>query len=176
MTGAPRVVAGDDGLLRRGAGRTVFALGLPLAFGLASHALINLVDLLLVGRLGEGAVRAAQVASTWNFLPMIVGNCVSTALLARLSRALGTDDGMRARQLHRRAQVFMLWLGAAIGLGAALPAGWMVAATGLEGAVAGDAHHYLVVANLGCLPMFALMQTTAARRGCRWRCCCSRTR
>lgn len=164
MTGAPRVVAGDDHLLRRGPGWTVVTLGVPLALGLASHALINLVDLLLVGRLGEGAVRAAHVASTWNFLPMIVGNCVSTALLARLSRALGGDDVLVARHLHRRAQGFMLWLGAALGLASALPAGVMVAATGLEGETAGDAVHYLVVANLGCLPMFALMQTTAAMR------------
>lgn len=139
-------------------------MGLPLALGLASHALINLVDLLLVGRLGGQAIAAAHVASTWNFLPMIIGNCVSTALLARLSRALGNGDTDGAQRLHRGGESFMLWLAIAVGIASALPAVPMVAATGLTGTVADDAVHYLVVSNLGCIPMFVLMQTTAAMR------------
>jgi len=83
----PRLVAREDGLLARGPAMAVLTLGLPLALGLASHAIVNLVDLVLVGRLGDDAIRAAHVASTWNFLPMILGNCVSTALLARLPPA-----------------------------------------------------------------------------------------
>ncbi|MBL9078562.1 MAG: MATE family efflux transporter [Planctomycetes bacterium] len=163
MSGAPRLVASDDGLLRHGPARVVWQLGLPLALGLASHALINLVDLLLIGRLGEAAVRAAHVATTWNFVPMIVGNCVTTALLARLSRALAADRPA-ARQFHRRAEWCLLWFGALVSLLSAAPASAMVAWTGIEGAAADDAVHYLVVSNLGCLPMFALMQTTAAMR------------
>ena len=138
--------------------------GLPLALGLASHALINLVDLAMVGRLGEDAVRAAHVGSTWNFLPMIVGQCVSTALLGLLSRRLGQGDVAGARAANGRAQWFMVWLGLAVAIATTLPAVWMVDATGLVGAVRDDALHYLVVSNLGCLPMFVLMQTTAAMR------------
>jgi putative MATE family efflux protein len=165
MSASPGSVAVPaDALLRRGPALVVLTLGLPLALGLASHALVNLVDLWLVGRLGEGAIRAAHVASTWNFLPMILGNCVSTALLARLSRALGSGDRAAARRLHRRGQWFMLWFGGLVAIATTLPAGAMVALTGLQGEVAADAVHYLVVSNLGCLPMFALMQTTAAMR------------
>jgi putative MATE family efflux protein len=153
-----------DALLRRSPATAVLVQGLPLALGLASHGLINLVDLAMVGRLGEDAVRAAHVGSTWNFLPMIVGQCLSTALLARLSRLLGLGEADAARRLNHRAQWFMVWLGIAVGLATSLPAGLMVAQTGLHGAVAADAVHYLVVSNLGCLPMFVLMQTTAAMR------------
>jgi len=160
----PRLVAREDGLLARGPAMAVLTLGLPLALGLASHAIVNLVDLVLVGRLGDDAIRAAHVASTWNFLPMILGNCVSTALLARLARALGSGERQAARQLHLRAEWFMLWFAIAVGLVTALPAAAMVAATGLEAQVADDAVHYLVVSNLGCVPMFVLMQTTAAMR------------
>ncbi|MBX3463137.1 MAG: MATE family efflux transporter [Planctomycetes bacterium] len=153
-----------DGMLRRGPGIVVLTLGLPLALGLASHALINLVDLVLVGRLGEDAIRAAHVASTWNFLPMILGNCVANALLGRLSRRLGEGDPAAARALHRRAQWFMLWFSCGVAVVSALPASAMVAATGVQGPAGGDAVHYLVVSNLGCVPMFLLMQTTAAMR------------
>ena len=153
-----------DPLLNRGPFLAVLSQGLPLAFGLASHAIINLVDLALIGRLGDDAVQSAHVASTWNFVPMIVGNCVSTALLARLSRRLGDGDAAGARGLNVRAQWFMLWLGLLIGVVTAVPAGWFVDGTGLAGHVRDDAVHYLIVSNLGCLPMFVLMQTTAAMR------------
>lgn len=161
---APRTIEAPDTLVGRRPAAAVLFLGLPLALGLASHAMVNLVDLLLVGQLGEEAIRAAHVATTWNFLPMLVGNCISTALLARLSRRIGAGDFVGARQLHVRAQWFMLWFAVAISIVTALPASGMVALTGLSGAVADDAVHYLVVSNLGCLPMFVLMQTTAAMR------------
>jgi len=163
---APAVNApGDlDPLLRRSPAVAVLLQGLPLALGLASHAAINLVDLAMVGRLGGEAVQAAHIGSTWNFLPMIVGNCVSTALLARLSRRLGEGNAGAARALNLRAHWFMLWLGVLVALVTALPAGPMVDLMGVHGSVRSDAVHYLVVSNLGCLPMFLLMQSTAAMR------------
>jgi putative MATE family efflux protein len=154
----------SDPLLRRAPGWAVLSQGLPLALGLASHAAINLVDLAMVGRLGGDAVQAAHIGSTWNFLPMIVGNCVSTSLLARLSLKLGAGDVAGAQALNRAGQWFMLWLGLLLGVLTALPAGPMVALSGVTGAVADDALHYLLISNLGCLPMFVLMQTTAAMR------------
>ena len=158
--------ATDDRLLRRGPLWAVLAMGLPLAIGIASHGLINLVDLALVGQLGPDAILAAHVASTWNFLPMLLGQCVSTALLARLAQRLGRGDVDGARRLHLAAERQMLWLALWVGLATALPAAWQVDACGLVGAARADAIHYLVVANLGCLPMFVLMQTTAAMRAC----------
>lgn len=162
MTSAPPF--SDDPMLRRRPWRAVLGQGLPLALGLASHAAINLVDLAMVGRLGGSAVQAAHVGSTWNFLPMIVGNCVSTALLAHVSRRLGAGDVDGARALNRRAQWLMLWLGLLLGSVSALPAAAMAELMGVEGDARSGAIAYLVVSNLGCLPMFVLMQTTAAMR------------
>lgn len=159
-----RAVAEHDPMLRRPPALAMVLQGLPVALGLASHAAINLVDMAMVGRLGADAVLAAHVGSTWNFLPMIVGNSVSTALLSRLSRHLGNADHASARALNRAAQWFMVCLGLLLSLLTALPAGFMVDRTGLVDAVRDDAVHYLVVSNLGCLPMFVLMQTTAAMR------------
>jgi MATE family multidrug resistance protein len=156
--------APSDPLPLRSPAWAVLSQGLPLALGLASHAAINLVDLAMVGRLGGDAVQAAHIGSTWNFLPMIVGNCVSTSLLARLSLRLGAGDVDGAQRLNRAGQWFMLWLGLLLAVATALPAGPMVALTGVTGAVRDDALHYLLVSNLGCLPMFVLMQTTAAMR------------
>ncbi len=153
-----------DPLLQRAPWFAVLRQGVPLALGFASHALINLVDLALVGRLGGDALQAAHIGSTWNVLPMIVGNCVSTALLASLSRDLGAGDGALARARNRRAQAFMVAFALLLALLTTLPAGPMVDLMAAGPNVRADALHYLVVSNLGCVTMFVLMQTTAAMR------------
>jgi Na+-driven multidrug efflux pump len=159
---APGVAA--DPLLQRAPWLAVLRQGVPLAFGFASHALINLVDLALVGRLGGDALQAAHIGSTWNVLPMIVGNCVSTALLASLSRDLGAGDVASARARNRRAQAFVVGFALLLALLTTLPAGPMVDLMAAGPNVRADALHYLVVSNLGCVTMFVLMQTTAAMR------------
>jgi putative MATE family efflux protein len=160
----PRRADVADPLVRGSQGLAVLRLGLPMACGLASHALVNLVDLVLVGRLGAAAIEAAHIATTLNILPMIVGNCISVSLLSQLSRRLGEGDGDGARALHRRAEWGMLWLALAVAVVTAAPAGVLVDLTGTSAAVRDEAVHYLVVSNLGCVPMFVLMQATAAMR------------
>ncbi|HLQ37230.1 MAG TPA: MATE family efflux transporter [Planctomycetota bacterium] len=157
-------VAVADPLLQSPAWRAVLRLGLPQALGLASHVLVNLVDLLLVGRLGQDAVAAAGVATTINFLPMVLGNSVAVASLAQLSQKLGVGDLAGARLLSNRTQWLMLGIGLLVSVATALPAAWCVDSIELGGAVRRDAIHYLVVSNLGCLPMFALMQVTTSMR------------
>lgn len=142
----------------------VLALGLPQAIGLCSHALINVIDLWFVGMLGEGAVAAAHVASTINFVPMVVGNGFSVATLALLSQRLGSGDRQGARRLSNRSQWLMLRLAVAVALLTAVLAPWSVDTVGLEGPAHQDAVHYLVVSNLGCIAMFSLMQTTTSMR------------
>ena len=156
----------DDGLLRAHVATTVLRLGLPLAVGMASHALVNVVDLALIGRLGADAVAAAHVATTINFLPMVVGNGISVAALAMLSRLLGSGDRAAATAFARRSLWFATWLGLLVSVLTALPAAPCVDSTGVTAGVRTAAIHYLVVSNLGCLPMFIVMQSTALMRAC----------
>lgn len=160
----PVAAAAVDPLSSRSPWFAVLRQGLPLALGFASHALINLVDLALVGRLGGQALQAAHIASTWNVLPMIVGNCVSTALLASLSRDLGAGHTALAALRNRRAQAFMVGFAMVVALLTTLPAGPMVDLMAAGPNVRAEALHYLVVSNLGCVSMFVLMQATAAMR------------
>jgi putative MATE family efflux protein len=138
--------------------------GLPLAFGMASHALFNLVDLVLVGRLGADAVAGVHVATTINFLAMILGNGLSVATQSTLARMLGAGQIDRAAELSARSQIYAVLLGLGIGVVGAV---FTVPCVDLQG-VQGDARqvgiHYLLVTNLGTVTMFMLMQTTATMR------------
>jgi putative MATE family efflux protein len=138
--------------------------GLPMALGMAGHAMFNLIDLAMVGRLGEDAVAGVHVATTINFIPMILGNAVSVTTLALMSQALGAGRRAHAARLSSWSQLVMLLLGVVIGgIGAVLA----VPSIDLQG-VTGDARaigiHYLVVSQLGSVTMFALMQCTTTMR------------
>ena len=90
---------------------TVLTYGLPLSLGMASHALFNLVDLVMVGRLGPGAVAAVHVGSTINFLPMIIGNGIGVSTVAIAANLLGAGRVERARTVCNRSHVLMLLAG-----------------------------------------------------------------
>lgn len=156
--------AADDVLAHAPVGLAVLRQGLPLALGMASHAMVNLVDLALVGHLGAEAVAAAHVATTVNFLPMIVGNGLTVVAMAVMSQALGLGDRAAAASFALASTRFLLWLGLWLGVFTAALAAPCVDSTLVTGGVRADAIHYLVVSNLGCLPMFALMQATAVMR------------
>ena len=104
------------------------------------------------------------VASVVNFVPMIVGNSISVAAMAVLSQQLGAGEQGRAQAFARASLRWMFVAGAVVSVLSALPAAICVDSIGSEGSVRSDAIHYLVVSNLGCLPMFVLMQATAVMR------------
>ncbi len=154
----------EDSLLTDSPWWLILRIGFPLAVGMSSHVLFNLVDLMLVGSLGEEAVAAAHVATIFNFLLMILGNGISVATISILSRRIGAGEMNRARFLSSRSQVMMLWLGIAVGLVGAAISVPCVALTGVEGEVRSTGVHFLVVLNLGTVTMFMLMQTTSTMR------------
>ena len=151
-------------MVQRPPALAVLRQGLPLALGMASHALFNLVDLVLVGQLGSEAVAGVHVATTVNFLPMILGNGISIAVLSMLARSLGGGDEAGARELSSRAQSYMLLLGVVVGVLGAAVAAPCVDLQGVVGEARDIGLHYLVVTSLGTVTMFALIQTTASMR------------
>jgi len=138
--------------------------GSLLALGMASHASVNLVDLWLVGKLGAAAVAGVHVATVINFLPMILGNGVSVASLAAMSRTLGAGRVADGRRIASRALGLMLVLGLVLGGVLAAVAVPCVDVQGASGEARAVGIHYLVVANLGTVTMFLLMQATASMR------------
>lgn len=157
---APAVAAPREGPLLW----PIFKQGSTLAAAMASHALVNLVDLWLVGKCGPGAVAGVHVATTVNFLPMIVGNGISVASMAVMARAMGAGRVDDARRVSSRAFTFMLVLGVVLGVALAtltVPCVELQGATGESRTVGIE---YLLVANLGTVGMFALMQVTASMR------------
>ena len=94
----------------------VLKQGLLLAIGLLSHAMFNIVDLLLIAELDDPAALAGvHVATNINFLPMIIGNAISAATLSAMSRMIGRGEIDQARDLSSRSQILMLGSGVSWG-------------------------------------------------------------
>lgn len=144
--------------------RRVLAFGLPLALAMASQALFNLVDLLLVGKLGEDALAGVHLGSTLNFFPMILGNGISVGAVALVGQALGRHREEEARDLANLSFLLMCIAGVVLGfLGwwIAEPSVWFLEARG-ESLHLGT--HYLQIMSLGTVTMFGLMHFTGILR------------
>ncbi len=154
----------NDRLLTASVPWLILRQGLPMAVGMASHALFNLVDLWMVGEFGAEAVAGTHVATTVSFAPMVFGNAFSVAAMALMSQALGRDDRDLARRISNWSQWVMLLGGLLLGFALAACAVPLVDAQQVTGTARGIGVDYLVVSSLGTFTMFALMQTTASMR------------
>jgi putative MATE family efflux protein len=149
----------------RGLASRALRFGLPLALGMAFQGLFNCVDLLVVARLGAGAIAAVTVAGIVNMVAMLLYNGVATATGARVAQAVGADDRLeieRTRQTDARLLVLFSIL---LGLGFYLPAGPLVALFGADSSTYDGARRYLEIMSIGSPTMFYMMSAGAVLRG-----------
>ncbi len=150
----------QGGLVRQSLG-----LGAPLALGMLAHGLFNLVDMLVVARLGPGAVASVTIGGIILPLGFLVFDGISTATVERLSRALGAGDLPRVRELAEeslRLAVLASVVGALVfGAGARSIVSFFD--TG-HAAVTEDAVTYLSIMGWGMGGMFLMLQVTAIQR------------
>lgn len=69
--------------------KTILALGLPITGGMLSQSLLNLVDTLMVGQVGEQALAGVGVAGYVNFMVVALILGLSAAVQARVARRQG---------------------------------------------------------------------------------------
>ena len=65
----------------------VFRFGFPLSLALALHGMFNLVDAIIVGRLGEGAIAAVTISGVIAMIPMLLFEGVSNLTVAYVAQA-----------------------------------------------------------------------------------------
>lgn len=143
-----------------------FVFGGPLALAMMGHGLFNLVDLVIVARVGQGAVAAVTLAGIVITAAMLIFDGVSNVTVAMVAHA----HGARLRRMVHDVAWESLWLGVGAGvvggavfyfLSAPVVDYFRLADPG----TVGDATEYLEVMAAGMITMFLIMQTTAVLRG-----------
>ncbi|MCU0725222.1 MAG: MATE family efflux transporter [Planctomycetes bacterium] len=156
---------GDGSLADKGALRSVVLFGIPLVLGMGFHALFNLVDLWIVGKLGTEALAAVTIATMVNTVAMVICNGVSTSTIAFMARNIGFRNLHRANEIMRQSLLLVLFLSALMGLPPYLYSREIVVLLKAEGPeVIEPARQYLEIMSLGTITMFLLMQITAVLR------------
>lgn len=146
--------------------RKCLVYGMPLAFGMMGHGLFNVVDLVIVGRVGEGAIASVTISGIVLTIVMLMFDGVSNITVALTAQA---HSGGRRNAVHDVAwESFWLtvWAGLGSGLIFYLLSEPTVALFNFEQQETIDAGvSYLEVMSLGNITMFLIMQTTAVLRG-----------
>ena len=83
---------------------------------MGGHALFNLIDLWIVGSLGDAAIAAVAIAGLVNSVSMVVLQGVSDGSVAVLARRVGAGDEEGAAAAVRQAMFLALGLGVLLGV------------------------------------------------------------
>jgi putative MATE family efflux protein len=144
----------------------ILLFGGPLALALALHGLFNLVDAIIVGRLGEGAIAAVTVAGVIVTVPMLLFEGICNLTVAYVAQARGAQ---RPEQVHAVAWEALVLAGWASLLTAlACPACEWLIRTGYDlgdPAATDAAVAYLEIMMYGASTMFLIQVVTAVLRG-----------
>ena len=125
-SGAPSWAAAPHGDITNGPlNRTLWHLAGPAILAKALHALLNLVDVFWVGRLGAAPTAAVTTSFFVSWVLLALTDVTAIGILAHVARHMGAGDRQRAG--HVAAQ----GLGLGVGLGALLAAGAWFAAPAL---------------------------------------------
>lgn len=111
----------SDRLLTRPLGALAWTFAMPLGLATAFHGLFNCVDLVVVARLGSGAVGAVTVAGIINMAAMLLWNGVATSIGARACLAAGAADPRGLAEVERAARRLTWAASVVLGLGFYLP-------------------------------------------------------
>jgi putative MATE family efflux protein len=149
-------------------GRLLFRLvsfGIPLVLGMFFHSLFNLVDLIIVGKLGhDWALAAVNQATLIGFVPQLISTGVNNASIAVISRNFGMRNYRRANANAMQSFILLAFLAVLLGVPGYIWADELNRLVGSSGAALTPASDYLRVSSAGLITMFALMQVTAVLR------------
>jgi putative MATE family efflux protein len=149
-------------------GRLLFRLvtfGIPLVLGMFFHSLFNLVDLIIVGKLGhDWALAAVNQATLIGFVPQLISTGVNNASIAVISRNFGMRNYRRANANTMQSFLLLAFLAVVLGVPGYVYADQLNRLVGSSGAALTPASDYLRVSSAGLFTMFALMQVTAVLR------------
>lgn len=149
----------------RGIVRSILVFGIPLVLGMGFHALFNLVDLWIVGKLGTQALAAVTIATMINTVPMVIMNGISTSSIAFMARSIGFRNMDQANRVMGQSLILTLILSVILGVLPWYYARELVTFFQAKGeVVVATATEYLAIVSLGTITMFLLMQITAVLR------------
>lgn len=136
---------------------TLLALSVPTVMEEVLATLLQYVDTAMVGQLGEQATASVSITTTINWLVGSMAGAIGTAVLAMISRAVGSGDRDRIRRLSGQAFYLATACGGITGSICLLLSPYIPMWMGAEEAIRAQASTYFFIISL---PMIFRAYTT----------------
>lgn len=145
--------------------RTLIALSIPTLLEEVLSTLLQYVDTAMVGRLGEQATAAVSVTTTVTWLVNSVSFAASVAVLALISRAVGSGDKELVKKISEQALLLTAVFGIATGVVSVLLSPYIPVWMGAEEAIQKQASAYFMIVSIPMIFRSANIILGAAIRG-----------
>lgn len=145
--------------------RMMITLSIPTILEEVLRTLLQYVDTAMVGRLGEQATAAVSVTTTITWLVNSISFAASVAVLAMISKAVGSGDEKLIKKISRQALLLTVVFGVVTGGISVLLAPYIPVWMGAEEAVRRPASIYFTIVSLPMLFRSATIILGAAIRG-----------
>lgn len=127
---------------------TLLALSIPTMMEEMLATLLQYVDTAMVGQLGEQATAAVSITTTINWLVGSMAGAIGTAILALISRAVGSGDRTRIQSLSKQALFLATGCGVVTGSICILLSPFIPVWMGAEKAIQAQASSYFFIISL----------------------------
>ena len=131
--------------------RTLVTLAIPTILEELLRVLLQYVDTAMVGRLGEQATAAVSTTTTVTWLVNSVPGAAATAVLALVSRAVGSGDREAASRTAQQALLLTVLCGVVCGGVSIALSPWIPVWMGAEETIRGQASLYFFIISLPML-------------------------
>lgn len=145
--------------------RMMITLSIPTILEEVLRTLLQYVDTAMVGRLGEQATAAVSVTTTITWLVNSISFAASVAVLAMISKAVGSGDEKLIKKISQQALLLTAVFGVVTGGVSVLLAPYIPVWMGAEEAVRRPASIYFTIVSLPMLFRSATIILGAAIRG-----------
>lgn len=145
--------------------RTLIALSIPTLLEEMLRTLLQYVDTAMVGRLGEQATAAVSVTTTITWLVNSISFAASVAVLAMISKAVGSGNEELVRKIAQQALLLTAVFGVVTGGVSIILSPYIPVWMGAEEAVRKPASVYFTIVSIPMLFRSATIILGAAIRG-----------
>lgn len=145
--------------------RTLIALSIPTLLEEMLRTLLQYVDTAMVGRLGEQATAAVSVTTTITWLVNSISFAASVAVLAMISKAVGSGNEELVRKIAQQALLLTAVFGVVTGGVSIILSPYIPVWMGAEEAVRRPASVYFTIVSIPMLFRSATIILGAAIRG-----------
>ncbi len=128
--------------------RTLLALSIPTMLEEMLATLLQYVDTAMVGQLGEQATASVSITTTINWLVGSMAGAIGTAILAMISRAVGSGEKRRIQSLSKQALFLATGCGVVTGSICILLSPFIPVWMGAEKAIQAQASTYFFIISL----------------------------